>query len=87
VLIKIFALGNAGGELGKLVAIVGVSSMTKDHFFKADIPGFTHSCERTPGAVYFAQTKSGCATMWQDIFSTFIIPEIKKSAEYHNHKV
>jgi hypothetical protein len=33
VLIKIFALGNAGGELGKLVAIVGVSSMTKDHFF------------------------------------------------------
>jgi hypothetical protein len=87
VLIKNFALGNAGGELGKLVAIVGVSSIGKDQFFKADIPGFTHSCERTPGTVYFSQTKSGCATMWQDIFSSFIIPEIKKSAEFHKHKV
>jgi hypothetical protein len=87
VLIKIFALGNAGGELGKLVAIVGVSSMEKDQFFKADIPGFTHSCERTPGTVYFSQTKSGCASMWRDVFLSFIIPEIKKSAEFHKHKV
>jgi hypothetical protein len=86
VLIKIFCLGNAGGEIAKLVAIVAIKEMPKDEYFKAEIPGFTHLATRASGTVYFAHSKGGCASMWRDIFLTFIVPEIKASGDYHKHE-
>lgn len=88
ILIKLYVLGNAMGELGKMVAIVAVDGIPEGEFFECHIPGFTNTtiCDAV-GSVYLCASKAGCPALWQHLFLTYIIPEIEKSDGVHQPKV
>jgi hypothetical protein len=62
-LIKNFALGHGAGGIAPYCLIIGIKTMPKDVYFMAIVPGLTHSCEGTPGRLYFCRDKGGCTTM------------------------
>ena len=85
-LIKIFAMGNAGGGMAPLCCIVAIDQMPPDTFFKSRIKGMSHSMNADAGWLYFCKSRGGCAAMWRDIFLDWLIPTIHASDEYYQDK-
>ena len=86
ILLKIFALACAAGEMGRLVVMIAIKEMPEDAFFKAIIPGLSHTMgvgEAQNGFLYFSKDRGGTPEMWSDIYLSFVIPTIKASADFH----
>lgn len=88
-IVKLFGLGNAGGEIGPLTAIVAVKEIPEGEFFALPVRGFTCSTEvgAAPGWVYLCRTKGGNAKLWRHWFLNVCVPTIVKSANAHNFQV
>lgn len=87
-LIKWFALNNAGGEAGPLVLMIAVPSMEEDTFFATQVLSMgstTAIGER--GWLYFSRTRGGCSAMWVHYYLNVTIPTIKLSNDCHKKKV
>ena len=87
-LVKWFALNNAGGESGPLVLIFAVPSMTENTFFATEVismPSTTTVGDK--GWIYFSQTRGGCHDMWVHYYLHVTIPTITHSNSVHLHTV
>ena len=87
-LIKWFALNNAGGEAGPLVLMIAVPSMEENTFFAIQVLSMgstTFIGER--GWLYFSKTRGGCSSMWIHYYTHVTIPTIKLSNDCHKWKV
>ena len=86
-LVKLFGLGNAGGEIGPLTAIVAIKDLPEGEFYAEQVTCFTCSTEvaDAPGWLYFCRSKGGCAALWRHWFVNVCIPTMCKSAEVHNN--
>jgi hypothetical protein len=80
-------LGSAGGEIGRLVSFVAISGMPENTFFKCKVARLATHCSSSDrdGYMYFCKSKNGCASMWNDVFQTFIVPTSATSSAFHNH--
>ena len=87
-LIKWFALNNAGGEAGPLVLMIAVPTMEENTFFATQVlsMGSTTSIGEK-GWLYFSKTRGGCSSMWVHYYLYVTIPTIKLSNDCHKHKV
>jgi transposase len=87
-LVKLFGLGNAGGEIGPLTAIISIKDIPEDKFFVREVNCFTCSSEiGSSGYVYLARSKGGCPGLWRHWFTNVCVPSIEKSARAHKCKV
>jgi hypothetical protein len=87
-LIKWFALNNAGGEAGPLVLMIAVPTMEENTFFATQVlstGSTTATGER--GWLYFSRTRGGCSSMWVHYYLNVTLPTIKLSNDGHKHKV
>ena len=87
-LVKWFALNNAGGEAGPLVLMFAVPSMEEDTYFATQVlsMGSTSSIGEK-GWVYFSRTRGGCPRMWVHYYLNVTVPTIRLSNDCHKHKV
>ncbi len=85
-IVKVFGLGNAGGEIGPLTVIVAIKGMEEGKFHAERVKCFTATAEVASkgGWVYFTKSKGGCATMWQHYFKNVAVPTIVEAAEHHS---
>ena len=87
-LVKWFALNNAGGESGPLVLIFAVLTMHENTFFARQVVSM--SSTTTIGDkvwVYFCKTRGGWHAMWIRYYMNVTIPTIKLSNDTHLHTV
>jgi hypothetical protein len=77
-LVKWFALNNAGGETGPLVLIFAVPSMRENTFFARQVISMSSTTTiGDKGWVYFSRTRGGCHDMWIHYYFNVTIPTIK----------
>lgn len=87
-LVKWFALNNAGGESGPLVLIFAVPTMRENTFFARQVVSMSSTITiGDKGWIYFSRTRGGCHAMWIHYYMNVTIPTIKLSNDTHLHKV
>ena len=87
-LVKWFALNNAGGESGPLVLIFAVPSMTENTFFATEVISMSSTTTvGDKGWIYFSQTRGGCHDMWVHYYLHVTVPTITLSNSVHLHTV
>ena len=87
-LVKWFALNNAGGESGPLVLIFAVPTMQENTFFARQVVSMSSTTTiGDKGWVYFSRTRGGCHAMWIHYYLNVTIPTIKLSNETLLHTV
>ena len=87
-LVKWFALNNAGGESGPLVLIFAIPSMTENTFYAKEVVSMSSTTTiGDKGWVYFSRTRGGCHAMWIHYYLNVAIPTISRSNSVHLHKV
>lgn len=86
IFLRYTALGNADGQLSKVLVVVEVKNMADDDFFVCHIRGLSHSSEvGSSGYIMFVQKRSGNALSNQWIHENYIIPEISRSDEMNEN--
>jgi hypothetical protein len=87
-LVKWFALNNAGGEAGPVVLMIAVPSMEDDTYFATQVLSMgSTSAIGEKGWLYFSKTRGGCPAMWIHYYLNVTIPTIRLSNDNHKHKV
>jgi hypothetical protein len=87
-LVKWFALNNAGGESGPLVLIFAIPTMAEDTYFATQVTSMSSTTAiGDRGWVYFSRTRGGCKAMWTHYFLTVTVPTIAHSNSVHLHTV
>lgn len=87
-LVKWFALNNAGGESGPLVLIFAVPTMEEGTYFATQVLSMgSTSAIGEKGWLYCAKTRGGCPDMWIHYCTHITVPTIQFSNDCHKHKV
>ena len=87
-LVKWFALNNAGGESGPLVLIFAMPTMAENTFWAKEVVSMSSTTTiGDKGWVYFSRTRGGCHAMWIHYYLHVTIPTISHSNSVHLHKV
>ena len=88
VLIKIFCLGNASGEIPAPALIVALDELEENFFFAREVVGMSHdSGVGKAGWLYACKSRCGNAGMWKHFFKKYVIPSIADAASVHQRKV
>ena len=83
-LLKLFALGNAGKNIAAPFIIAAHNKMGPDDFYLAQVPGLHNSSDTnaSDGYVAICLTKCGTAGLWKAFFLKFCIPEMVRATSH-----
>lgn len=88
ILIKIFCLGNASGEIPAPALIVALDELEDDQFFAREVVGMSHdSGVGKAGWLYACKSRSGNPKMWKHFFTRYVIPSIANATAVHKRKL
>ena len=88
VIIKIFPIGNAAGEIPEPVLIVALDELPDGTFYANKVVGMCNGSGVGSGGLLIAcQSRCGCPALWKYFFTNYVIPNIVSSADIHDRKV
>lgn len=81
---KYTCLGNADGQLAKLLVVVAVPNMPEDAFFVREVPGLAQTTETSGGFLLFVKKRAGNAQLNQWFHKGYLIPEIARIDQFND---
>eukprot|EP01034_Spumella_vulgaris_P030919 gene30919-38212_t len=86
-LVKWFHMCSAAGYSSDLVLIVALPNLPEGEFYAQKVKGLSSASDhKAVGWLYACSSRNGNGAMWVHWFLNVVIPCLKESAEFHEHK-